>query len=203
MSAGIDRDTRGRGVPRTLAVEAAEPVLDSPPAAIANLLQDDEIILLMLQPSLWFIPLTSAVSALVIACLALTASWISHLPAVPWSERQALSLGTIAIVVRLVWQTIEWANRSYVLTDRRVLRRRGVIRVSVVEAPLRNVQNTTVVVLARDRLLGIGSIGIATLGSDSFNLWWSSIRRPFDAHRTLVEAIERYGRHDGRRGPTG
>ncbi len=74
-------------------------------------------------------------------------------------------------------------------------RRMGVLRVSVFEAPLRNIQHTSVFRLLRERLFGLGSIGFATAGSDVFDAFWVTVRQPFGVHRTVVEAIRRYGRH--------
>lgn len=190
--AALKRDDVHVG-PRMLA--AAEATLEAPPASVANLLQGDEVVLLVLQPSAWFIPLSCLGSLLFIACITLAFAWLTRFPGTPWSDAQAFSLGAVVIAARLLWQSLEWASRSYVLTDRRILRRRGVIRVTVVDAPLRNVQNSVVFLQARERVLGLGSIGFATLGSDTFNVWWETIRRPVQVHRFVVEAIERYGRH--------
>ena len=81
------------------------------------------------------------------------------------------------------------------LTDRRVIRRKGVLRPSIFETKLRDIQHTSVFQLLRERSLGLGSIGFASAGSDVFDAFWVMIRQPFAVHRTIVEAIERYGRH--------
>ncbi|MCA9286142.1 MAG: PH domain-containing protein [Phycisphaerales bacterium] len=194
QDAALESSATLAGGPPVLNAAEAEVALEAPPASVAALLQDDEVVLLVLQPSLWFVPLSCIGSLLVIACLTLALAWLSHLPTLPWNDRQSFVLGAALMAARLAWQMLEWLSRSYVLTDRRILRRRGVLRVSVVEAPLRNVQNSVVYMLARDRVLGLGSIGFATLGSDSFNVWWETVRRPTQVHRTVMEAIERYGR---------
>ena len=74
----------------------------------------------------------------------------------------------------------------------------GVLRVSVFEAPLRNIQHTSVFSLLRERLFGLGTIGFATAGSDVFEAYWVMIPRPFAVHKVVVDAIERYG--NGKRG---
>ena len=96
----------------------------------AELIEDDEVVLLMLRPSLLFVPLASlgaltviAVVALVLALMAIR--WPS---AIPWQEAHAYGLGVAAAAVRLLWQCLEWWCRIYVLTDRRVIRRMGVLR---------------------------------------------------------------------------
>jgi uncharacterized membrane protein YdbT with pleckstrin-like domain len=161
----------------------------------AALIEDDEIVILLLRPSLLFVPLASlgtltiiAVVALVLALIAAKFSWI------PWREMHAYGLGMAAAAARLLWQCLEWWCRIYVLTDRRVIRRMGVLRVSVFEAPLRNIQHTSVFRLLRERIFGLGSIGFATAGSDVFDAFWTMVRQPFAVHKTVVEAIRRYGR---------
>jgi hypothetical protein len=113
---------------------------------------------------------------------------------IPWQETHAYGLGVAAAAGRLLWQCLEWWCRIYVLTDRRVIRRMGVLRVSVFEAPLRNLQHTSVFRLLRERLFGLGSIGFATAGSDVFDAFWVMVRQPFVVHRTVVESVRRYGK---------
>ncbi len=63
------------------------------------------------------------------------------------------------------------------------------------EAPLRNIQHTSVFQPLRERLFGLGTIGFATAGSDVFDAFWVMVRQPFAVHRTVIEAVQRYGRH--------
>jgi len=69
-----------------------------------------------------------------------------------------------------------------------------VLRVAVFQTPLKNIQHTTVVRRLRERLTGLGSIGFATAGSDTLDAFWVYIHAPFVVHRTVVDAIKRYGR---------
>lgn len=162
-----------------------------------DLVNDDEIIILMLRPSLLFIPLASLGSLMMIAIfsllLALAAAKLPNV--VGWSETSAFALGATLGILRIFWQGLDWMNRLFVLTDQRVVRRMGVLRVSVFEAPLRNIQHTSVFFRIRERLFGLGSIGFATSGSDVFDAYWVMLRQPFDVHKTVVETIRRYGRH--------
>jgi uncharacterized membrane protein YdbT with pleckstrin-like domain len=173
-----------------LTVERVEAILP------AGVVEDDEVVLLLLRPSLLFVPLASLGAVTVIAVLTLALALIAiRFTWAPWNEVHAYGLGAAAAAARLLWQCLEWWCRIYVLTDRRVIRRMGVLRVAVFEAPLRNIQHTSVFRLLRERIFGLGSIGFATAGSDVFDAFWVAVRRPFDVHRTVVEAIRRYGRH--------
>ena len=161
----------------------------------AELIRDDEIIILILRPSMLFIVLSCTTSLAVIAIVALALAWLSSLPWAPWSDYQAIELGVAAAALRLCWQTFEWWSRLYVLTDRRVIRRAGVLRVFIFEAALNRIQHTVVVRSIFERLFGLGTIGFATAGSDTFDAFWVMLRHPFKAHRTVVDAIRRYGKH--------
>lgn len=160
----------------------------------AKLISDDEVVILVLRPSLWYIPLSSLGSIMFVLVIMLLLMWMSSLPWVGWNDRQAVAIGMSLITLRLLWQCLEWWSRVYVLTDRRVIRRKGVLTVSVFEAQLKNIQHTSVFQLLRERLFGLGSIGFATAGSSTFEAFWVMIPQPFTVHRAVVEAIERYGR---------
>ena len=107
----------------------------------------------------------------------------------------AFGLGFIVGLSQLVWQGLEWWSRIYILTDRRIIRQKGAIRPSVFSAKLIDMKHTSVFRRLREQALGLGSIGFATTGSDVFDAFWVMIRDPFTVHKTVVEAIKRYGRH--------
>ncbi len=173
--------------------ELAAPALAN--ALPAGLVEDDEIVILLLRPSPLYILLASLGSLLVIAVVTLALMYLGRLSGVAWIDTLAFGLGITIGIARLAWQGLEWWNRLYVLTDRRIIRRKGVLHPSIFETKLRDIQHTSVFQLLRERSLGLGSIGFASAGSDVFDAFWVMIRQPFAVHRTIVEAIERYGRH--------
>lgn len=159
-----------------------------------GLIADDEVIILMLRPSLLYVVLSALASLTVIAVVTLTLALLAiRIAWIPWSETAAYALGAAVASARLLWQCLEWWGLIYVLTDRRVMRRSGVLRVSVFEARLRNIQHTSVFQPLRERLFGLGSIGFATAGSDVFDAFWEMVRQPFAVHKVVVETIQRYG----------
>jgi len=172
-------------------VEAAA---DEPAIAVPrDLVSDDEIIILVLRPSLLFVVLGSLWAIIIIGLITFLLAYIARLPWVGWSDTYAFAFGFGALGIRLAWQALEWYARLYVLTDRRVIRRKGVLRVQVFEAPLKNIQHTTILASMRERAFNLGSIGFATSGSDVFDAFWVMIRQPYDVHKTVVKAIRRYG----------
>jgi hypothetical protein len=103
----------------------------------------------------------------------------------------------VIAAARLIWQTLEWMGRVYVLTDRRLIRRRGVLRVAVFQTLLSNIQHTSVFALLRERIFGLGTIGFATAGSDTYEAFWVMIPDPYGVHKIVDDAIRRYGRRGG------
>ena len=182
----------GAGAGATGAPELAVGQLQS--ALPAGLLADDEIVILLLRPSLLFVGLSSLASLTIIAVVTLSLALLAiRLTWLPWSELAAYAMGAAVAAARLLWQCLEWWGLVYVLTDRRIVRRAGVLQVSIFEAPLRNIQHTSIFQPFRERLFGLGSIGFATAGSDIFDAFWVMIRQPFAVHKVVVETMQRYG----------
>lgn len=189
-----------RRTSRIMTGEAPAIAADADLTAARTLVRDDEIIILLLRPSLLFIVLAPLgglmlllIITLALALLAAKVSWIG------WTEQQMYVLGFSLISLRLVWQTLEWCNRLYVLTDRRIITRSGVLRVSVFESQLTRIQHTTVFMRLRERVFGLGTVGYATAGSDMLDTFWVMLRQPLAVHRIITDTIQRYGSHQ--RGP--
>jgi hypothetical protein len=174
--------------------DAAAAVDPSASALARDLLEEDEVIILLIRPSLWYVPLASFGSLVFIALMTFVLAYMSRLPWVNWSDAQVFALGVGLCALRLGWQAMEWMSRAYVLTDRRASARGGVVRTTVFQAPLKNIQHTAVFASLRERVTGLGTIGFATAGSDTFDSLWLMVRNPHQAHKTIVEAIRRYSR---------
>lgn len=183
--------------PAAFSADAAAVVDESVSALARDLVDQDEVIILLLRPSLWYVPLASLGSLVLIALVTFVMAYMSRLPWggwINWNDTQVFALGVGLCALRLGWQMMEWMSRAYVLTDRRVIARAGVLRTVVFQAPLKNIQHTAVFSSLRERLLSLGTIGFATAGSDTFDCLWVMIRQPHQTHKTVVEAIRRYGR---------
>jgi uncharacterized membrane protein YdbT with pleckstrin-like domain len=175
----------------TGAVEAA----DGDITGVAHLLQPGETVILLLRPSVLFVPLASIQSLLAIALATFFLAWLDQrVPHLPGTDRMFIAVGVLCGILRLIWQVLEWATRLYVLTDRRIIRRRGVIRVSVFECPLSSVQQTAVLQSLRERVCLLGTLCFATAGAASFIALWEFVAKPFEVQRTVAEAIDRYVR---------
>lgn len=161
----------------------------------AGLVEDDEIIILFLRPSPLYIILGSLGRLLVIAVITLALMYVGRRFTITNLDTIAFAFGVTIGLAQLVWQGLEWWSRLYILTDRRIIRQKGALRPVVFQAKLRDIKHTSVFQKLRERAMGLGSIGFAATGSDVFDAFWTMIPDPFTVHKTVVEAIERYGRH--------
>ena len=80
----------------------------------------------------------------------------------------------------------------YVLTDRRVIRIKGVLRVQVFETPLKQIQHTNVFFSVRERLFGLGTLTFATAGTAVIEAMWVMVARPLEIHRKVIQTMQRY-----------
>lgn len=170
------------------------PLRARPATLSAELVSDDEVVVLLLRPSLWYIPLAALGSLVIIALITFCMAYLARISWIGWTDTQAFALGLGLAGIRLGWQFLEWWSRVYILTDRRVIRRMGVVRVVIFEAPLRNIQHTSIFATLRERIFGLGTIGFATSGSDVFDAYWVMVHRPYAVHKVVTETIEKYGR---------
>jgi len=169
-------------------------------ARVADL-DDGELILAVLRPSWWHVPINSAGTLGTIALAILVLIWLSRLPFVPWSDAQAATLGALAMGVRLLWDLTDWSTRRYILTDRRVIRQAigiaGMPRPSSREIPLRLIQHVGVLSGRRERALSIGTVVISGINGaveheDGCDLLWENVKQPSEVQRLIREAMSRY-----------
>ena len=162
-----------------------------------QLLQDGEAVLLLCKPSRWYIvlaPLGFFVSVAVAAALGQRLDAAVNDARI---GREIVGLAALLIALRLGWQALEWVSRVYVLTDRRVLRVQGVIRVSVFESRLPRLQHTGLYLSLRERLFGLGTVWFSTAGTGVVEAAWVYLNDPLGVHRRVLEAQRRAGGGDG------
>ncbi len=178
------------------AVNGHDPALDARAALLlpAQLLQSGEIIILAIKPSPLMIVLEPlkqlTVIVLAAAVLATAAQYLGR----PELATRVLLGGLAIVTARVFWEGLEWLSRVYVLTDRRVIRVAGVLRVSVFEASLEQVQHTEVLLSLRERLFNLGTLAFSTAGTGVSEAYWRMVANPLDVHRTVINALRRYRR---------
>ncbi len=165
----------------------ALPAVDLLPA---HLLNGDEIVILAVKPSLWFIVFTSARWLLGLLVVALLAGWIGQ--RFPFLNRPLIIQGTVALgAARVGLAMLQWVSRLYVLTNRRVMRIRGILNIDLFECPLTKIQNTYVTLAWYERLTRLGTIAFATAGTAVIEACWTHVNNPLELHERVRSAIQR------------
>lgn len=159
----------------------------------AELIQGGETIILLLKPSPWSILIRSLFFLSLLAVTVMLILWFQGAGMISIITRRDLALSSFGIgSICLFWYFLDWLGRVYVLTDRRVIRVRGVVRIAVFEAPLRHIQHTHTTFTFQERLFGLGTIGFATSGAAQTQASWRMVAEPLEIHQTVLEALARY-----------
>ncbi len=157
----------------------------------------DERIVLRVRPALPFIPPGPAwIWAPPLLMLGL---WLVLRPLGAWLGGGArlaplATIGLILLGVWALWAILEWWSRVYVLTERRIVVVAGFARQVVGDVPLENVQHLTVSRSILERLLGLGTVGIATAGGDGPVVNWLAVSNPVAVLETIRRQADRAGR---------
>jgi hypothetical protein len=152
-------------------------------------LRDGEIVLLLVNPSVWFIVLSSLRFAAAVLILLISAILLDeHLPG---PNKSYIEVALIVLAGRVMWAVLQWMGRVYILTNLRILRLSGVFNVNIFDCPLRKVGRTRVVRTMRERIFRIGSIEIVPCDEQTAPALWQMIARPEMVHDQIVAAIYR------------
>ncbi len=155
----------------------------------ANLLTGGELVLLAIKPSGWFVLITS----LPILISAGVVSIVAYIVGIYRSDsptETVLCLCAAAGFIRIVIACWQWIGRTYVLTNRRVITVRGVIRVRVSAVRLIDVERAILTEQLAERMVGTGSIYCLTVSKNTPALVWNTISRPGEVHEIVISTIE-------------
>ena len=153
----------------------------------ARLLDGGETVLLAIKPSLWFVAFNSFRWILILSLVVVGVLWMSP----GWQPVEPRLLIQTAIgfmVLRLAVATLQWVSRLYVLTNRRIMRIRGVFNVDIFEANLTRIQNTYLRLNWYERVFRLGTIDISTAGTGSVEASWENVPRPLEVHEAIRRA---------------
>jgi len=93
----------------------------------------------------------------------------------------------IVLGVGLLWRVVEWMSRRYEVTDEMIRVRAGVFVKVGADIPTWNIQHATLYRGLFEQLLGLGSIGIATAGSDGPVAYLVMVPKP----NSVLEIVQR------------
>ncbi len=156
----------------------------------AHLLSEGEQIILAVKPSLWFVLFYSAPLIAIVMVLLIM---LRFFPLINQSSeicRYAYQVAAVAVGLQLIVAILQWMGRLYVLTDRRVIRIKGIFNIDIFEAPLVKIQNTYMTFALHERLFALGTILIATAGTAGIEAAWQNIHQPLEVHELIRSAIQ-------------
>jgi len=157
-----------------------------------QLLNEGEVVILAVKPSVWFV-LLSAWPAIAVAAIVMALGF-AVLPTIEmqitYSRRVLTMLCASAVLIQLFISCCQWTGRLYVLTNVRVLRVRGVFRVDVFQCPLQKIRRATLTATRVERLCGVGTI-VFDAETESEEPCWLHVARPSDVNDKVQEALRR------------
>ena len=164
----------------------AEALADVNVSSIAReAMEDGEIVILVTRPSARLIPAFAA-GPMLLLLIAAVAVWVVSRGVEFLSEEKAdgmlLMLACVAMLVIAV-QVYRWRSRLYILTNRRVIRLTGIIRMSRRQRMLTEVTNVEVILFPPEHLTGLGSVCFQTRDGFAHDLRWGNL-----AHAETVAA---------------
>lgn len=182
-------------VPDSLHSEAgvAEPVLANLEKARSvrlAMLDGGEIIELSLRPSLWYVGLVCG--RYVLACGLLAGAVAVAAPPGQSAASAVLVIGCAATALTILTvAALQWASRLYVLTNRRVMRFKGVSSVELMQRPLTSLERVELHTSTQQRWLGLGTIRMIGRDGQGAGLSWEHLAKPDQVYATLSRAIQR------------
>lgn len=133
----------------------------------ARFVPRDERVVRALRPSVWFVVLHAAgVLGLCVVLIGLGVMWSEMGPGERGIGVVLARVGVVGVGVYLAAGALRWWSRLYVITGRRVVIVAGPLSQAAADLGLDRVQHVTVTRSLVERVLGLGTVGIATAGSD-------------------------------------
>lgn len=154
----------------------------------SHIIRDGEVVLLVLKPSFWFFIFNSV--AFIVFVLMLAAA-IDAVYDRRIHDHFIYETALFFIAGHLMWTTLQWMGRLYVLTDMRILRLSGIFTIDVFDCPLRKIIRTRLVSPFREKLVGVGSMEIIPKDESTPTAIWQTIRKPIEVHERVIAAINR------------
>jgi hypothetical protein len=188
---GVQQNIRpSQSVASEGAAVAAPPFSPSLATLLAtHILRDGELVLLILKPSFWFVLLSSLRFIAIVLILAMAAKvFDAHLPG---PNRTYQETAATIIGARLLWATLQWMGRLYILTDLRILCVWGVFNIELFDCPLRKVARTRMVRGITEQIVAVGSIEIIPQDESSPFGIWQTVGRPQQVHEQILATISR------------
>lgn len=154
-----------------------------------RLLNDDESVTVDLHPHWWFLAAPTAtlvaVTAGGVATLVYTEAESTARAVASWSVIVALFASVAWLVVRYA----RWVTTNFVVTDRRIIFRTGVVAKHGIEIPLDRVNTVHYRQGLLERVVGAGDLLVES-GGETGQQHFTDVRQPDRLQRTIHEVLQ-------------
>lgn len=169
---------------------ATAPALTAETLLPARLLEEGELVILALRPHPLSVLLVSLPVIAVAGLIALGVFVTQAFLRISLSGQVVLLFCTVAVLLRLLLASFQWAGRLYLLTTRRVLWVNGMSTFNVVQCPLPKIRDIRLSTSRAERVLALGSL-LFTFGDGPSTAAWVNISKPREVLKAVTDAIER------------
>lgn len=153
-----------------------------------HLLDGGEVVVFAIKPSPWFVFFRSFRWLIGLTLVALIGSMVGE----GFVGADTLIQTVAAAAALVVGVTLlQWVSRLYVLTNRRMMRFRGVLSVEILETPLVKIDEVTLSVAPYERPTRLGTLYFETPDDATGPVCWFHVARPQEVHREVSDAIRR------------
>lgn len=103
----------------------------------------------------------------------------------------AILIPVVIGIPLLIWAILDRKHTVYVVTNKRVTQKRGIIGKDLSEVDLKDIRNVLVKYGVLDRILGIGNIGVGTAAQAGIEIKMNGCRDPERVRQIIVDAKDR------------
>lgn len=172
------------------AVKSSTAVAEEQLSITDQILDGGEVVLLAIKPSLWFV-FFDAARWMILGVTLLVVSALSSAQLAGMSRQTVGQLAGAIIIGRLGAAFLRWVSRFYILTNRRVMRVRGVFKVDILSCPLLSIRRTEVTAGPHEKVTRLGTILFASEDVPCDDFHWFQINKVEEVHARVRRAIDR------------
>ena len=156
----------------------------------ADLLSDDEEVVVDMHPHWWtMVPISALLAVVIIGGLALL---LSDGDGAAWfAARVIVGLLVLATLGAFAMRYAKWTTTEFVVTTERVISRKGIVAKNGIEIPLDRINTVFFEQSAFERLAGSGDLGIESAGEGGRQTF-TNIRKPNMVQAEIYAQKERF-----------
>jgi uncharacterized membrane protein YdbT with pleckstrin-like domain len=175
-------------------------IKEEPAGAAKYLLPNEECVAMVRRHPAVLLPASAYAVAGLLAAFVLSATLLRGHSALMWIVWALWGV----LMVRLIWQAVNWAVDYFVITSRRILLTSGVFTRSVAMMPLSKVTDMSFRRSFAGRLMGYGEFVVESAGQDQALRTIDHIPYPEDLYRRVCDRIfNEDTENKGKEGKTG